>query len=153
MTCRYSKDEEFETWLRDYNCCKLFETQLNQCVGRVWIPLSISLLTILTVMSNVVAIKLDLGISVVFIGISVSVVAFSFLVIIVFTSAIVLDSSQKGIRNKQNFWPRCKYSRKRLKACQPLQIKSGPFKILDKEASRVVLSANVNYTASLLLVF
>jgi len=133
---------------------KLIEAQVNECFGRVWLPFIILSLMILNMMSNLVAIKLHLGPSVTLVGVTISAASFTFLFLIFYISSLTVFLSNKALREKMNQTRSSNpFMTKSIRACQPLAIKSGTFRILDRIALTIFVSSNIDYTVSLLLVF
>jgi len=151
---RHFRPTRPETWLHFYKMSELVETQLNECFGKIWLPLIILTLMIVSIMSNIVAIKLHLGISITLVGVGISGAGFLFLFLLFYIPSSTVSQSTSALRLRLNETRinRQKYVMKSLLACKPLAVKSG-FRVLDRVALTIMVAANIDYTVSLLLTF
>jgi hypothetical protein len=146
---RESKVRQRE-WLKDYRTLKVFEAHMNYCMGGFWLPFNLFGLMMATVAGTSLVLRVHPGLTMSVICGSTAAMTLVFQFILTYfasNSNFYTDDAIKS--HKQNCGTRL--ATKELRSCRSFCMKSGSFRILDKDAILIVMMANVNYTISVLL--
>jgi hypothetical protein len=128
----------------------VLEAQINFCIGGFWLPFNLFGLMLIVVASTSLAIRVHPGLTLTGMCIMMScfllVVQF---VIMYFTSNSAAFSEQAIARQKRKH--NTTFDSKALLSCKTFGIQCGSLWIIDREAMRIVMKANVDYTISAIL--
>jgi hypothetical protein len=136
--------------LRQYRSLQVLEAQINSCIRGFWLPFNLLGVLALTVVCATLILRVHPGLTMSGIcGIVASSALTTQLLITYFASNIVSFSEEA----MQQQWKKCRkrLELKELMACKPIGMKSGSFRILDRETMLIIMMANVDYTVSLSL--
>jgi len=129
---------------------------MNTCFGTAWVPFNISGFMLITVMSSTVIIRVHTGLAMGGIAGSLAATCFLGQFVMTYFASNSAEFSKMAILQKRKMSSNSNYDHKHLlkslKACKEFALKSGSFRIIDREALKIVLMANIDYTISFLLV-
>jgi hypothetical protein len=137
-------------WLKDYRSLKVLEAQINSCIGGFWLPFNLFGLMMISVAGTCIVLRVHPGLTMSGIcGLLASITLVTQFIITYFASNSAAFS-EEAIKLQ---WKKCgrRLEFKALRTCKPFGMKSGAFRILDREAMLIVMMANVDYTVSVLL--
>jgi hypothetical protein len=146
---RESKVRQLE-WLMDYRALKVLEAQINSCIGGFWLPFNLFGMMMATVVCTSLVLRVHPGLTMSVVCGSTATLTLVFQFILTYFASNSTFLSEDALkRQKKNCTTRL--ATKELRSCRSFGMKSGSFRIIDRDAMLIVMMANVNYTISVLL--
>jgi hypothetical protein len=137
-------------WLKDYRVLKVLEAHINSCIGSFWFPFNLFGLMMITLIGTCLVIRVHPGLTMSVVSGSTAVMMLVFQYILTYFASNSTFFSEDALkRQKENCTTRL--VTKELRSCRSFGMKSGSFRIIDRDAMLIVMMANVNYTISVLL--
>jgi len=106
---------------------------------------------LITVLGYTILIRVRLGVVITNLSLVLASITFVSQFIITYYASNSAEYSKLALLRQMKI-TRSEVMKKSLKSCRKFGLKSGSFRVIDKEALKIVIMANIDYTVSLLVV-